>query len=152
MRLLSKEDILSRDDLQKEEVYIPEWEASVLVSELSADARDEFEQFMVEQRDKLWPKKQAHSKAQKKTHHRPQQKASKEYIHIRAALAAATLIDESGKLLFSFADVIELGKKSGKALDRIFDVANNLNKIYGQKREDIEKNSEAPQGDSPDGE
>jgi len=133
MGLLTKQEILSQDDLKTEELYIPEWKASVLVSELSADARDEFEQFMVGERDKLQSKKN-------------------EYAHIRAALAAATLVDEKGERLFSSQDIIKLGKKSGKALDRIFDVANKLNKIYGQERENIEKNSEAPQGDSPDGE
>jgi len=150
MRLLNKEDILSRDDLKKEELFIPEWEASVLISELSADARDEFEQFMVEQRDKVRPKQGQQTKGPGKKQGKPQVK-KKEYVHIRAALAAATLVNENGDLLFSFADVIELGKKSGKALDRIFDVANKLNKIYGQEREDLEKNSEAPQGDSPAG-
>lgn len=133
MGLLTKDQILSKDDLQKEEVSIPEWDASVLISELSADARDEFEQYMVAERDKLQSKKN-------------------EYVHIRAALAAATLVDESGERLFSFAEAIKLGKKSGKALDRIFDAANKLNKIYGTEREDLEKNSEVPQGDSSDGE
>ena len=152
MRLLNKEDILSRDDLKKEELFIPEWEASVLISELSADARDEFEQFMVEQRDKVRPKKQAHKKGLKKGQDKAQKQTPTEYVHIRAALAAATLVNENGDRLFSLADVVKLGKKSGMALDRIFDVANKLNKIYGQEREDLEKNSEAPQGDSPDGE
>jgi len=152
MKLLKKEDILALDDLQKEELFIPEWEASVLISELSADARDEFEQFMVEQREKLLPPKEPHKKMQKKGHNKPVKKPPTEYVHIRAALAAATLVDENGDLLFSFADVVKLGKKSGKALDRIFDVANKLNKIYGQEREGVEKNSETPQGDSPDGE
>ena len=56
MGLLTKDQILSKDDLKKEELYIPEWEDSVLISELSADARDEFEQWMVEVRNKLQPK------------------------------------------------------------------------------------------------
>lgn len=133
MKLLTKQDILSKDDLKKEKVEIPEWEGFVYISELSADARDEFEQFMIAERNKLQSKKN-------------------EYVHIRAGLAAATLVDEKGQRLFSFNDLIELGKKNGKALDRIFDVANKLNKIYGQEREDLEKNSETPQGDLSDGE
>jgi len=151
MRLLTGQEILSQDDLKKEELYIPEWKASVIISELSADARDEFEQFMVEQRDKLQPKQGKRSKGLGKKQDKPQIK-KKEYAHIRAALAAYTLVDEAGERLFSTQDIIELGKKSGMALDRIFDVANKLNKIYGQEREDLEKNSATPQGDSPDGE
>lgn len=151
MGLLTKDQILSKDDLKKEELYIPEWGASVLISELSADARDEFEQFMVEQRDKLQPKQGQRPKMPGKKQDKLQAK-KKEYAHIRAALAAYTLVDEKGDRLFSTQDIMELGKKSGMALDRIFDVANKLNKIYGQEREDLEKNLEAPQGDSPDGE
>ena len=151
MGLLTKDQILSKDDLKKEELYIPEWEDSVLISELSADARDEFEQWMVEERNKLQPKPIKPIKGQGKKQPMPQAK-KKEYVHVRAALAAATLVDEKGDRLFSTQDIMELGKKSGKALDRIFDVANRLNKIYGQEREDLEKNSATPQGDSPDGE
>jgi len=151
MGLLTKQEILSQDDLKKEELYIPEWEASVLISELSADARDEFEQFMVEERDRIRPKQRQPVKGQGKKQDKPQVN-KKEYAHIRAALAAYTLVDEKGERLFSTQDIMELGKKSGMALDRIFDVANKLNKIYGQEREDVEKNSETPQGDLPDGE
>ena len=80
MRLLNKEDILSRDDLKKEELFIPEWEASVLISELSADARDEFEQFMVEQRDKVRPKQGQQTKGPGKKQGKPQVK-KKVYVH-----------------------------------------------------------------------
>ena len=151
MGVLTKQEILLQDDLKKEELYIPEWKASVLISELSADARDEFEQFMVEEREKVRPKQIGQVKGQGKKQDKPQVK-KKEYAHIRAALAAYTLVDEKGERLFSTQDIMDLGKKSGMALDRIFDVANKLNKIYGQEREDVEKNSEMPQGDSPDGE
>jgi len=131
MGFLGKDQILTQDDLKKEELFIPEWSGKVLVSEISGDARDELEQFMANESQK-----------------------SKEgqYAHIRAALVAATLVDEKGNRLFTLQDAMEIGRKNGQALDRIFDVANKLNKIYGAEREDLEKNSETPQADFSDGE
>ena len=143
MRLLTKQDILA-SELKKEKLHIPEWDGFVFISELGADARDEFEQFVVAERQNLQPKRTA---GQKKL-----QPKKTEYLHVRAALAAATVVGETGERLFSLSDAVALGKKSGRAMDRIFDAANKLNKIYGQEREDAEKNSETPQGDSPDGE
>ena len=87
MKLLTKQDILSKDDLKKEKVDIPEWEGSVWISELSGDARDEFEQFMFAEGKKVQSKKS-------------------EYVHVRAGLAAATVIDEKGKRLFVYEDAI----------------------------------------------
>lgn len=133
MKILNKEDIFACEDLQKEKLYIPEWKGSVYISELSADVRDEFEQYMVHEQEKI-------------------QSSKTKYLHIRTALAAFSVVDENGNLLFSIKDLVELGKKSGRALDRIFTAANKLNKIYGAEREEVEKNSEAPQDVSSGGE
>ena len=40
--------------------------------------------------------------------------------NVRAAFCAAALVDEDGNLLFSKADLGALGRKSARALDRIF--------------------------------
>ena len=154
MGLLTKEQINAKKDRKTEELYIPEWDGTVLVSEMGADARDEFEQFMAEEREKLEIQEIKGAKAQAKKGHDKEIKYKTKgiYIHIRAPLVAATMVDENGERLYSAQEVAELGKKSGLALDRIFDVANKLNKIYGQERENLEKNSEAPQGDKSDGE
>jgi len=93
---------------------------------LSADARDEYEQYVIAESEKKKSEKAA-------------------YIHIRAALAAASITDDKGKRLFTFADCAVLGEKSGQILDRI-------NKIYGQESEDVAKNSQKPQVELQDGE
>lgn len=130
-----KERILSSKDLKKEKVLTPEWEKVpfVFVTEMRADDRDDFDQYIFEMRSKLDPKK-------------------REYPHIRAALAVATIVDEKGERIFSFDDVEAVGNKSGIVLDRIFDASNRLNKIFGSERENAEKKSKAPQGELSDGE
>lgn len=40
--------------------------------------------------------------------------------NVRAAFCAAALVDEDGNLLFTKADLGALGKKSARALDRVF--------------------------------
>lgn len=133
MRMLTKTDFSTRKDLRKGRVEIPEWDGFVYVSEMSADARDEYEQYVIAESEKKKSEKAA-------------------YIHIRAALAAASITDDKGKRLFTFADCAALGEKSGQILDRIFNTANRLNKIYGQESEDVAKNSQKPQVELQDGE
>lgn len=130
-----RESILSSSDLKKERVETPEWKKApyVFVTEMRADDRDEFDLFIFEMRSKLDPKK-------------------RQYPHIRAALAVATIINENGERIFSFDDVEAVGKLSGVVLDRIFDVSNRLNKVFGSERDNAEKKAEAPQGDLSDGE
>ena len=60
--------------------------------------------------------------------------------NIRAKLAAATIVDEEGKLLFDENDIIKLGNKSCAALDRVFAAAQRLNLITNSDVEDLAKN------------
>lgn len=46
---------------------------------------------------------------------------------IRATVAALTVCNEDGSLIFSLADIEALGRKSSTVLDRIADVAQRLN-------------------------
>jgi len=116
---LTKSDILKADDLKMEEVEIPEWNGSVFVTELTGDARDEFEQYLAQLEEK---------------------RQEGNFMHLRAALAAATIVDEKKERMFTFNEIKQLGKKNGKALDRIFEAANKLNKVFGTERESVEKN------------
>jgi len=50
MGLLTRDAILEAQDLQHEEVYIPEWGGSVRVRTLTGAERDAFEQSIVDQR------------------------------------------------------------------------------------------------------
>ena len=109
---LTKEQILAADDLPKEEVQVPEWGGSVYVRTLGGFERDLLE-------------------AEYSAH---------KHKNLRAKLAALTICDEQGNSLFSITEVEQLGRKSAKALDRIFTVASRLNGLSAQDVEDLEKN------------
>ena len=112
MAVLNKEQILSVDDLLRQEIEVPEWGGSVYVRVMSGSERDAFEARFVGG---------ANAAA---------------LADIRATLAALAVCDANGKRLFTDAEVKVLGAKSAKALDRIFEVACRLN---GIRQEDIEQ-------------
>ena len=121
--MLSKDQILEANDLVSEEVQVPEWGGSVKVRTMTGADRDAFEQSMVSIGDD--------------GSRRP------EMSNMRAKLVALTLVDDSGNLLFSAADMPMLAKKSAAALERVFDAAQRINGL-GVKAEDAaEKNSAA---------
>ena len=49
-------------------------------------------------------------------------------------------IHEDGDLMFTVHDVLELGKKSAAALDRVFSAANRLNATSEEGMEELAKN------------
>lgn len=112
--LLTKEDILNANDLETQEVHVPEWGGSVLVSSISGHAKDKLELSF----------------------------SSKTTIeNVRARIVAMCLVDDAGNLLFNDSDITKLGKKSAKALDRVFNVAQKLNAIGDKEVEELAKNS-----------
>jgi len=116
MALLTKEQILSKDDLKSEIVEVPEWGGEVRVCTMSGFARDRFELSITG-------------------------KTGNNMENIRAKLAAATIVDESGNLLFNEKDLAELGKKSCAALDRVFAASQRVNLITNSDVESLAKNS-----------
>lgn len=115
---LSKDDILKADDVRTEEVEVPEWGGSVLVRGMTGEERDEFEASMLVRRgDQMIP----------------------DTWNTRAKLIARCVIDDDGTPLFTRQDVDALGKKSGAALDRVFDVASRLS---GLRPEDAKEAAE----------
>lgn len=117
MVMLSKDQILKADDSKTIEVDVPEWGGTVLVGTMSGFARDQFESAIIGKNGGL------------------------NTTNIRAKLAASTLIDAKGNLLFNDKDVAALGKKSAAALDRVFEEAQKLNRISEADVEDLAKNS-----------
>lgn len=115
MAILKREEILQAADLQVEEVQVPEWGGSVLVRGMTGAERDQFESTAVERKGT--------------TYHVNMQ-------NVRARLAAACVVDEGGERMFSEKDVEALGKKSGAALQRVFDVAMRLS---GMTPADVEE-------------
>lgn len=118
---LTRDAILNADDIEKREVFIPEWNGHVIVRGMSGKERDAYEASIVKQRGK---DTQVNMK------------------NARAKLVALCTIDETGKRLFTEADVVALSQKSAKALDRIFAVAMELSGISQDDLEELTKNSE----------
>ena len=110
--------ILGADDLPNESVDVPEWGVTVYVRSMTGRDRDMFEGQMVEMADK-----------------------GKRMDNFRARLAVFCTVDKDGKRIFKDSDIGTLGQKSGRALDRIFEVASRLNKLTESDIEDDKKNS-----------
>ena len=113
--MLTREQILAADDLSRETVDVPEWGGSVVVQMMRGSDRDAFEASII-------------------TEGKP------DLRNMRAKLAAACIVDESGKRLFSVADVDALGAKSAKALERVTSVAQRLNRLGDEQLEEIKGN------------
>ena len=120
MTLLSKTAILAAQDLQTEDVEVPEWGGAVRVRSFTGRERDAFESSMV----------RGDGKDRKV-----------DLTNMRARLVGLTVIDETGQRLFTDEEVDLLGAKSGAALDRVFAVAQKLNGLSGADVEELSKNS-----------
>lgn len=120
MAALSKDLIFAVSDLETEKVDVPEWGGYVIVSTMSASAKDQYEQSIVSLQNG---------------------KAVESMENIRSKLLCATVVDDEGKPLFSKSDIERLGKKSAKAIDRVFEVASRLNAISSNDVEELAKNS-----------
>ena len=120
MSLLSKTALLTANDLQTEDVEVPEWGGAVRVRSFTGRERDAFEASMVrgDGRDR-----------------------KVDLTNMRARLVGLTVIDETGQRLFTDDEVDLLGAKSGAALDRVFAVAQKLNGLSGADVEELSKNS-----------
>jgi hypothetical protein len=114
--MLTKEQILSADDLKIEELEIPEWGGTVNIKTMTGTERDAFEQSVIEN-------------------------GKTDMFNIRAKFCSYVVVDTEGKRLFSETDISALGKKSGKALGRIFDKGQKLNGLSKEDFEELEKNS-----------
>lgn len=133
MALLTREQILSADDLKTEEVAVPEWGGSVLVRTLTAHERDVFEDGLVQ------------TKGKGRNQTREMQLAD-----VRAKLAALTIVNGEGHQVFNKTDVVDLGKKSAGALNRVWDVASRLSGMSNEDVDELLGNSEtAPDEPSP---
>ncbi len=114
--MLTKAQILAIDDRKFEDVDVPEWGGSVRIGSMSALARDGYDQLFTEIREKGLK------------------------VSIRAHLAAACIVDENGDQIFEPSDVEALGKKSAKALIRIFNRCAELNGLTEAAKEAKEGN------------
>lgn len=125
--LLTRDDILGVDDKVYEDIEVPEWNGSVRVRGLSGTQRDDYESSIIQQNGN-------------------DRKVN--LTNARAKLVARCLVDEGGHLLFTLDDVRALGRKSARALERVFDKARELS---GMAEGDVERLAENFDDDRSDG-
>ena len=116
MPVLNREDILAAEDILTESVDVPEWGGKVFVKGITGKERGKFEANVI-----LNPGKN--------------QKLN--MVDMRAMLGSLTMVDESGKKLFTRADVKALNEKSAAPLDRVFEVAQRLSGLSDDAVEEL---------------
>jgi hypothetical protein len=117
--MLTRDQILESNDIQEQIVDVPEWEGSVKVRGMTGQERDQFESEVMDNKGKS---------------------VKLNWQNIRAKLIARTVVNGDGSRLFTDQDVRLLGKKSAAALDRVFEVSQQLSGITKQDVEDLAKN------------
>lgn len=120
MTRLTRDAILSVDDLQREEVDVPEWGGSVLVRGLSGRERDAYEATIISQRGS---------------------DVKLNLANARAKLIVRAVIDDEGRPLFSEDDVQALAAKSAIAIERVYAVAQRLSGMSKDDLDELTKNS-----------
>lgn len=127
MALLTKDQLTQKRRLKTERVEIPELGGDVIVRELSAKERDEFDMSTIKRNGK---------------------KVEQNLQNLRARLCVRAVVDDDGKPLLTEADVAALGEQPGSIIDRIYTVAARLSGITKADEDELSKNS-IPPNDSP---
>lgn len=125
MALLSRDDILNADDVQFEEVPVPEWAPKgapnpasykLRLKSMTGKQRDAFEASTVETKG-------------------GKQKQNLE--NLRARLISRCAVNDSGELMFSPPDIAPLGTRNAAALDRVFEKCREMNGLTEKDVEDL---------------
>jgi hypothetical protein len=119
---LTKDQILAAADLPEEVVDVPEWGGKVLIRGMTGAERDAFEESVMVTRGN-----------------------SRELNlrNFRAKLVALSIVDPVTKeRMFSDNEIAELGKKSARALQRVFEAALRLNGMTSESVEELTKSTE----------
>lgn len=124
--MLTRDQILNAQDIQTEEVSVPEWGGTVLVRALDGEERDALEASMIQGKGK---------------------NAQVNLKNLRAKLAARSMVDENGKRLFEDGDIPALAKKSAAALNRVYEAAQRLSGITPEDVDELTKNSKPAQSE-----
>jgi hypothetical protein len=128
LKLLTAAEILAAVDTQEKIVEVPEWGGSVRIVGLTGLERDRYEAWIIQGKGKNRDVNLAQS---------------------RAKLVMMCARDADGNRLFDESQVIALGKKNAKALQRVFDVAGDLSGLDEDTLEKIQDDlGNAPSDDS----
>jgi hypothetical protein len=125
--LLGKEQILAAKDLQYEDIEVPEWGGTVRVRVMTGSERDSFEQSIMKSEGK---------------------EIVRDMTNMRAKLLVRTICDENNKRIFTDKEINLLGEKSASGLEKVFELAQRLNKLGATSVDEAEKNSEGGVSDS----
>lgn len=120
VRMLTRDLILSALDLPTKVVDVPEWKGSVTVRAMTGKERDSFEASMIAEKGETRGAK---------------------FNNLRARLCAMVIVGADGRSsLFTEKDVMALGEKSARALNRVFDVARELSGFSEADVKELEGN------------
>jgi hypothetical protein len=123
-KTLGRDDILSADDIRIEQVDVPEWGGTVYIRTLTGLQRERYVESI-----------------RRTVGHGKKQSVEIVLQQSGAKLAAQTLCDESGKLLFTEADIPALARKSARALQRVIDASARLNGLDDEAENDAKNDS-----------
>jgi hypothetical protein len=114
---LTKDQILSVDDLGLLKLHVPEWNGDVFIRVMTVGERDAYEN--------EW-----------------QRKKETGVDDFRTKFLVRCLVDEKGNRLFDNGDVAKLAQKSARVMNRIWMAAMEHNNLSDQSIEELAKNSE----------
>jgi hypothetical protein len=114
---LTKDQILSVDDLGLLRLHVPEWNGDVFIRVMTVGERDAYEN--------EW-----------------QRKKETGVDDFRTKFLVRCLVDENGNRLFDNGDVAKLAQKSARVMNRIWMAAMEHNNLSDQSIEELAKNSE----------
>lgn len=118
---LSRDAILGASDIQTETVDVPEWGGKVTIRGLTGRELDDYQNSLRKiVRDQVVMQPNS-----------------------RAKLLVKSIVDDQGSRLFTDKDVDALARRSGRVLDRLWDVAARLSGITDEEQEEMEGNSDA---------
>jgi len=116
MKILTKDQILNAQDIEMQEVDVPEWGGPVRLKTATARDRDNLDRI-------LFPKP-----------------GVRNLDHFRARVVAMCVVDEAGNKIFTDEDVPLLSEKSATAIDRLFPTAQRLSGFSTAEVGEIAKN------------
>lgn len=120
MTLLTKEQILEVQDMQFEDVEVPEWEGSVRIRVLTGTERDKWEQECINRTG-------------------PNNKVR--IGQLKVGLLAACIVDPSTEdLMFSQKDLVALNQKNSAVIQRLFKEAQRINGIGDEAVDELAGN------------
>jgi len=117
--MLTKEQILDIEDLNHEDVEVPEWGGKVRMRCMTGTERDSFEA-------SIYKIEGGNTKVVRD--------------NFRANLVARCLIGEDGNRLFSDKEALQIGKKNSQVLNRLFEIAQRVNGLTAEDQEELLKN------------